>query len=305
MTHPVIQTHDLSVHYKRTRALDGLNLSIARGGIHAIIGANGAGKSTLFRVLLGFETPSGGSAAILGCDSARLTPELRARIGYVNEEHTLPGWLRVTELCAMQRRQYARWNEARYHEVLGNFNVAPEQRVSELSRGERAGVNLALALAQSPQLLLLDEPTLGLDVVAKRAFLESLMFCSGSGEATILYCSHQMEEIERVADQLIILERGAVRHRSTPDAFCERIMLWQCQYTGALAALRALPGVLEARRIDDSVRVMVFDQHDQCEERLRQLGAHSIGAMPVSLESAVGGFLASSHIAPATHATQG
>ena len=141
-------------------------------------------------------------------DSQQLTPEIRGRIGFVNEEHTLPGWMRVSQVTAMQRHQYPRWNQHAFDSVIGHYHVLPEQKVGQLSRGERAGFNLALALAQAPELLVLDEPTLGLDVVAKRAFLESLLHGNAAEEVTVIYCSHQMEEIERVADNLIILERG-------------------------------------------------------------------------------------------------
>src|SRR5690606_5595959 len=105
-----------------------------------------------------------------------LTPTDRSRIGFVNEEHSLPAWMRVAQVAAMQQRQYPRWNQPAYDEVLGHYHVTPTQKIGQLSRGERAGFNLALALAQSPELLVLDEPTLGLDVVAKRAFLEALMY---------------------------------------------------------------------------------------------------------------------------------
>ena len=169
MSDYAIDTEDLCLTYRRKPALDHLTLRLPRGGIHAFVGANGAGKSTLFRVLLGFEPAASGNARILGHDCRRLTPDMRERIGFVNEEHTLPTWMRVHELTAMQRRQYPRWNDARYDEVLGHFSVEPGQRIGELSRGERAGLNLAMALAQGPELLILDEPTLGLDVVAKRA----------------------------------------------------------------------------------------------------------------------------------------
>ncbi len=178
--HPyVIETDKLCLHYGKKTALDKLTLRIPRGGIHAFIGANGAGKSSLFRLLLGFEIPSSGSARILGQDSTALTPAVRARIGFVNEEHTLPPWMRVDEVTALQRSQYPQWSEERYQAVLRNFNVLPSQKVAQLSRGERAGVNLALALAQCPELLILDEPTLGLDVVAKRVFLGALMESTG------------------------------------------------------------------------------------------------------------------------------
>ena len=195
MSEFVIETRDLSKRYGRKLALDALTLQVPRGRIHAIVGANGAGKSTLFRILLGFLAPTAGSARILGKDSQRLDTADRGRIGFVNEEHTLPGWMRVEAVTAMQRRQYPRWNQAAFDEVLGHYHVLPEQKVAQLSRGERAGFNLALALAQRPELLVLDEPTLGLDVVAKRAFLESLLHSNVADDCTVIYCSHQMEEI--------------------------------------------------------------------------------------------------------------
>ncbi|WP_426190082.1 ATP-binding cassette domain-containing protein [Massilia sp. DWR3-1-1] len=292
----VIDTRDLCLHYRGKLALDHLTLAIADGGIHAVVGANGAGKSSLFRLLLGFESPSAGTATILGCDSARLTPALRARIGFVNEEHTLPAWMRVSELAAMQRRQYPSWNGERYAAVVSNFNVLPTQKIAELSRGERAGVNLALALAQCPQLLILDEPTLGLDVVAKRAFLEALMASALDDGATIVYCSHQMEEVERLADQLVILERGQLRHLSTPFAFCEKVRLWIAEFPFSAPDRRQLPGVLQQDRIDGLSHFTVFDQGDDFGARLKLLGARSAQSMAVSLERAVNAFLSNSHI---------
>lgn len=304
MSNYVIQTDSLCLQYGRKQALDNMTLALPRGGIHAVVGANGAGKSSLFRVLLGFETAERGSARILGCDSRRLTPELRGRIGFVNEEHTLPGWMRVDELTAMQRRQYARWNGARYDDVIRNFNVLPSQKIAELSRGERAGVNLALALAQSPELLVLDEPTLGLDVVAKRALLEALMFSNMSDESTIVYCSHQMEEIERVADNLVILERGRLLHMSAPGEFCERVQLWMAEFPFREPDLRQLPGVLHVQRIDGFTHITVFDGGDEFAARLKLMGARTAHAMPVSLDRAINGLLARGHVSSVPAAAQ-
>ncbi|MGZ8288245.1 MAG: ABC transporter ATP-binding protein [Telluria sp.] len=295
----VIQTGSLCLRYKRKVALDDLTLNIARGGTHAIVGANGAGKSSLFRVLLGFETQTSGSASILGYDSASLAPAVRGRIGFVNEEHTLPGWMRVDELTAMQRRLYPQWNAQRHAEVIRNFNVLPDQKIGQLSRGERAGVNLAMALAQSPELLILDEPTLGLDVVARRAFLEALMFTSMRDESTIIYCSHQMEEIERVADNLVILERGALRHMSAPFEFCERVQLWVAEFPFRAPDTSHLPGILQVQHIEGLTHFMVFDQHDDFGARLRLMGARSVNSMPVSLERAVNSFLSRGHVSNA------
>ncbi|MEG3791611.1 ABC transporter ATP-binding protein [Lysobacter sp. CCNWLW3] len=294
----VIQTRALSKRYGRKLALDRLDLSIPRGRIHAIVGANGAGKSTLFRILLGFLPPSAGTASILGRDSQRLMPGDRERIGFVNEEHTLPGWMRVAAVVDMHRRQYRRWNEAAFRGVLDHYHVLPEQKVGQLSRGERAGLNLAIALAQGPELLVLDEPTLGLDVVAKRAFLESLMYSNASDRCTVVYCSHQMEEIERVADNLIILERGQLRNMSAPEDFCARVRHWVADIPFKGPDPRTVPGLLEVQRLDGLHHYLVLDQDEDFADFLRASGARSMQSMPVSLDRAVNGFLAKNHAAP-------
>ena len=295
----VIETDALTLSYGRKRALNALSLRIPRGRIHAIVGANGAGKSSLFRILLGFQSPTSGTARILGRDCNALTHQDRGRIGFVNEEHSLPAWLRVEEVVAMQRRLYPRWDEARYRSIVGHFHVLPEQRVRELSRGERAGVNLAMALAQGPELLILDEPTLGLDVVAKRAFLEAVLASVDSSDCTIIYCSHQMEEIERLADNLIILERGELKHMSPPDEFCERVSLWVAEYPFVAPGAESLPGVLQVQRIDGLFHFLVLDQGDDFGALLDAHGARRHYRGSVSLDRAVNAFLARNHATPA------
>ena len=302
MSEFVIETRKLSKRYGRKLALNALDLAVPRGRIHAIVGANGAGKSTLFRILLGFLAPTAGEARILGTDSQHLAPADRGRIGFVNEEHTLPGWMRVDAVTAMQRRQYPRWNQQAFEQVLGHYHVHPEQKVAQLSRGERAGFNLALALAQRPELLVLDEPTLGLDVVAKRAFLESLMQSNATDECTVIYCSHQMEEIERVADNLIILERGELKNMSSPDDFRERVRYWVADIPFKGPDPRTVPGLLEVTRIDGLHHYVVLDQDEDFAEFLKRNGARSVQSMPVSLDRAVNSFLAKNHAAPAAAA---
>ena len=295
----VIQTRALSKRYGRKLALDYLDLAIPRGRIHAIVGANGAGKSTLFRILMGFMPPSSGEARILGRDSQSLTPADRARIGFVNEEHTLASWMRVSQVTAMQRHQYPRWNQQAFDNVIGHYHVLPEQKVGQLSRGERAGFNLALALAQGPELLVLDEPTLGLDVVAKRAFLESLLYSNAADDCTVVYCSHQMEEIERVADNLIILERGQLKHMSAPEDFTARVSHWVADVPFKGPELHTVPGLLEVQRLDGLHHYLVLDQDAGFERFLREAGARNVQSMRVSLDRAVNAFLAKNHAAPA------
>lgn len=295
----VIETELLDLCYGRKKALNQLTLRIPRGRIHAIVGANGAGKSSLFRILLGVQSPSAGRASILGHDCTQLTERERARIGFVNEEHSLPAWLRVDEVVAMQRRLYPQWNEHRYHNIVGHFHVLPEQKISQLSRGERAGVNLAMALAQCPELLILDEPTLGLDVVAKRAFLEAVLnSVDDDVDTTIIYCSHQMDEIERLAENLIVMERGELKNMSAPEQFCERVTLWVAEFAFVAPETAALPGVLQMQRIDGLYHFLVLDQGEEFGKVLDEKGARRRFRGEVNLDRAVNAFLTRNHATP-------
>lgn len=295
---PALEVTALSKRFGRKLALHDLTLCVPRGGVHAVVGSNGAGKSTLFRILLGVLAPSAGSSRVLGEDSQCLTPATRGRIGLVTEEHTLPEWMTVAGLTAMHRQLYPRWDDDAYLEVVGHFNVLPEQRVAQLSRGERAGLNLAMALAQAPDLLILDEPTLGLDVVAKQAFLESVLFVGQSTDRTIVYCSHQMDEVERVADNLIVLEQGGLVSVSTPDRFWQRIRCWVLDDLPPDAAPEALPGFLQRRDIDGATHLIVLDPEADFEARLSGLGWGAARPLSIGFDRAVNAFLTRNHRAP-------
>lgn len=291
-----VETRALTRLHGRKRALDKLDLALPRGGIHTVVGANGAGKSTLFRLLLGFHQAHEGDCFVLGRRSDRLTPADRGRIGFVNEEHTLPGWARVDTVLAVQRDLYAdRWNADAFDAVIGSFDLSGRQRVGQLSRGERAGLNLALALGQSPELLILDEPTLGVDVVARRRLLDALIASTGDEARTVIYCSHQFEEVERLADTLLILERGRLASFSAPDVFCERITHWVADIPFKGPAQSEVPGLLQHRQIDDLHHYTVIDQGDAFADYLRSHGARKPQAMPVPLERAVDAFLTRNH----------
>jgi ABC-2 type transport system ATP-binding protein len=299
MTNYCIETHQLSKTYGNKTAVNQLDLQIKSGGIHAFVGSNGAGKSTLFRLLLGVTTATSGSATLLGQNCEKLSTELRGKVGYVNEEHTLPNWMTVEKVVAMQKHFYHTWNDGIYQRVIGYFDVDPKQKVSGLSRGERAGFNLSMALAQSPELLILDEPTLGLDVVAKQSFLEALMFTESENESTIIYCSHQMEEVERVADNLVILEKGRLINNSAPDEFVERIASWVVDFDSSIIDKAQIQGLLSLKLIDGQHHVMTVDQNpNDFRQQMQVMGAQSVQTLGVTLNSAVNAFLAKNHNVP-------
>ncbi|WP_417461266.1 ABC transporter ATP-binding protein [Kordiimonas sp.] len=297
-----LETHGLTKRYGKKLALNDFTLQIGQGGIHAIVGSNGAGKSTLFRLLLGVATPTSGTARLLGMSSSELSPETRGRVGYVNEEHTLPLWMKAREITSHQRSFHPHWNQEIYDNVIGYFDVDQNQKVAGLSRGERAGLNLSMVLAQSPELLILDEPTLGLDVVARQSFLEALMFTETEANTTVIYCSHQMEEIERVADRLIIMEKGMLTNNSSPDAFVERVSYWVGNFPAGLPDRSEIPGFLSAKNIEGQHHILVADQTSDFGDYLKQNGATAVARNPVNLERAVNAFLTKNHNTPDSRA---
>jgi len=159
----VIKTQGLTRYFGSKAAVYELNLEVPRGTVFAFLGRNGSGKTTTIRLLLGLMRPTRGTGSILGYDIRALTPDVRARIGYLTEEHQLYGWMTVRECRDFQSRFYPKWNEKIFRGIVGHFGLDVQARVRALSRGERAGLCLALTLAPEPELLVLDDPALGLD----------------------------------------------------------------------------------------------------------------------------------------------
>lgn len=291
----MIETKNLTKFYGQKCALNNLTLKIPAKSISAIVGANGAGKSTLFRILLGTLKASYGNATLLGHDINQLTPNLRGRVGFVNEEHSLPGWLTIKQLAKMQRSDYVNWQDEIYRQVIGRFDVIEDQKIFCLSRGERAGVNLAMALAQRPEILLLDEPTLGLDIVAKQAFLDSLISTQQESQSSVIYCSHAMEEIEQVADQLIVMERGKLRSQSTPSEFIDRVRCWRVSFNDNVPLNSTIVGLLQRKKVGDYYQYTILDQGDAFISNIESLGATFVDKISVNLNYSLTSFLSKNH----------
>ena len=173
---PVIRTKGLTRYFGSRRAVYELNLEVPQGCVFAFLGRNGSGKTTTIRMLLGLLQPTRGEGTILGHDIRAIPPAAKARIGYLTEEHQIYGWMDVRQSAAFQSQFYAKWKEKVFQGVIDHFGLKPNARVKDLSRGERAGLCLALTLAPDPDLLILDDPALGLDPVARRSLIESMIY---------------------------------------------------------------------------------------------------------------------------------
>ena len=171
MTH-AIQIENLTKRYGRQTALNHVSLEVPTGVVFALLGENGAGKSTAIKLMLGLSTPDDGRAEVLGLDSAKSGVEIRRRIGYVSERPTLYEWMTVAEIGWFTAGFYSDTFEDGYRKLVDQFQLPPKKKLTELSKGTRAKVSLALAMAHDPELLILDEPTSGLDTLVRREFLE-------------------------------------------------------------------------------------------------------------------------------------
>ena len=231
---PVIETRTLTKRFGLTKALDALELSIPAGCAFGLLGRNGAGKSTLLRILLNLTGPTSGDARVFGTVASRLTEVDRARIGYVAEGQDMPGWMRVGEYLAFLKPLYPLWDQKFCDHLAHTFDLPLDRRLKNLSRGQRVKAAFVGALSFRPRLLLLDEPFGGLDASVRQEVLDALLNLMADGELTILASSHEFEEIERLTDEVGILDNGKLILREETDA-----LLARCRSVSLIAA--ALP----------------------------------------------------------------
>jgi ABC-2 type transport system ATP-binding protein len=287
MTDLVIRSQNLTRYFGRKRAVDQVSLSVPRGSVFALLGRNGSGKTTLIRMLLGLLAPSRGTAEVLGCSSTALTAGVRGRIGYMTESHFVYGWMRVRECAAFQAACFPRWNTKVFDSVVDYFGLDAEAKAKNLSRGERAGLSLALMLAPEPELLIMDDPALGLDPVARRALVEAMLAVTADKERTILFSSHLLDDVERVADHVAILDRSVLRVHCSVDDFRERISRWILTFAGRPPALPKIRGLIHTSVVDQALHVTIANPDEKTEAELQSTGAATVSRISLSLDQAV------------------
>ncbi|MEM1063555.1 MAG: ATP-binding cassette domain-containing protein, partial [Planctomycetota bacterium] len=224
-----IVTRRLTKHFDGKRVVDSLDLNIKAGSVYGFLGRNGAGKSTTIKMLTGMLRPDAGEAYLLGEPVATLRPETRRRICYLAEAHPLYGWMTVGEAVRFTRAFYPAtdghpgWNGRLCEQILDHFELPRRRKIRRLSRGQMAQVSLALGVAPEPELLILDDPTLGLDTVVRRDFLESLIQIIHRAGRTILFSSHMLGDVERVADRIGLMADGVLRVDCPTEVFRESV----------------------------------------------------------------------------------
>jgi ABC-2 type transport system ATP-binding protein len=237
---PVVELSQLSRRYGAKEALCSVTLSLPRGGVYGLVGANGAGKTTIIKHILGLLKAQSGTVRVFGLDPVDDPVGVLSRIGYLSEENDLPGWMRLDELVRYTRAFYPNWDEAYAEELRDKFALDPAAKIGSLSKGQKARAGLLVALAYRPELLVLDEPSSGLDPLVRRDILGAVMRTIADEGRTVLFSSHLLDEVEDVADHVTMVSRGRIvlsaplaeiksshradgREKSLDEIFVERV----------------------------------------------------------------------------------
>jgi ABC-2 type transport system ATP-binding protein len=250
-----LAVHQLVHCYEGSNVLTGVDLSLQQGGVLGLIGRNGAGKSTLIRAMLGLLEPLSGSASVFGEPALKLSDASKARLAYVPQQPEALAWLTAQQMLDYVGRFYPRWDASFAGKTLERWQIQPNKLLAKLSPGERQRVELIRALASQPDLLVLDEPAAALDPVARRELLREIALRAGESGTTVLFSTHIVSDLERVASDVAFLYQGRLLMHCTIDETKERYgRLW---LPGNLSSAAPAQSLSRRRHDDGSLSLMV------------------------------------------------
>ena len=288
MTDPlVIETSELRKRYGDAEAVSGLNLQVPAGSIFGFLGRSGAGKTTTIKLLLGMTQPTSGGVRVLGlpADAQEPSVEIRRRTGFVSEDKDLYDSMTVAEIIRFTAAFFPRWRRDLEDRYLRKFELPAGRKVKALSRGTRTKLALLLALCRGAELLVLDEPTSGLDPAITEEVLQAIVAHVASEELTVFFSSHQIAEVDQIADRIAIIDRGRTVVAGALEDLRENYRRIQLVFEGEAPepAFRA-PGIVRVRRERRMLTVLTAAGADQIVHEARALGPVSVDVVPVTLK---------------------
>jgi len=265
-------------------AVDDLSLAVPRGSVFGLLGQNGAGKSTTIRTLLNLLQPTTGRLTVLGHDSVAGSVAIRQRTGYLPEQPDYYSWMTVNEVVRFNAAFFDRWDAVLAADLIERLELPRDRRLKELSRGMQAKVGLALALGSRPDLLILDDPTSGLDAVVRREFLEAMIANVQAEGGTVLFSTHLLHEMERIADEVAILHEGKLVVRDSLERLKRLTKRVRCVYPASVPGTLTVPGLVRLERNVHHALLTVAGFDDSIRQELFRSGAESVEVIDMSLE---------------------
>ena len=283
-----LETDHLSRRFGRTEAVKDLTLSVPEGSVFAFVGSNGAGKTTTIKTVMNLLGPTAGRASALGTDSRKLGPAEFRQIGYVSENQDLPGWMTVRRLVAYVKPFYPSWDETFAAALVRQFDLPVDRPLKALSRGMRMKAALLASLAYRPRLLVMDEPFAGLDALVRDELIQGVLELTAQQHWTVFISSHDIDEVERLADQIGIINEGRL-HLSEPVAsLLARFRQVEVTVEGEASLPSPLPPSWLLPEATAHVVRFVDSRFDaQAEEQVRAVWptATNVSASPLSLRN--------------------
>ena len=261
-----------------------VSVDVSPGSVVGIIGKNGAGKTTLLEILLGFSPASSGSSQLFGHDSFTLPAAIKGRIGFVPQEDELVNPITGRQQLALIAALHERWNHALIERLYAAWEVPLDQTIQDLSGGERQKLSILLALGHEPDLLLLDEPMASLDPIARRQFLQEIIAIASLQSRTVLFSTHIISDLERIADQIWIVRRGTIAWAGALDALKESVVRLTITSRRTLPATLPLSAAISHQIVGERASAVVTQWNEAQLPRLRQELDAEVDVEPLSLE---------------------
>ncbi|HEX5461584.1 MAG TPA: ABC transporter ATP-binding protein [Steroidobacteraceae bacterium] len=284
MSAPVVTARNLGKSIGRKTILHDISVDVEPGSVVGIIGKNGAGKTTLMDVLLGFSPATSGNSRIFGHDSFTLPGEIRGRIGFVPQQDELVHLLDGRQHIEVTAALLGRWNRGLTDRLQAAWDIPMDRVAKKLSGGERQKLSILLALGHEPDLLVLDEPVAALDPISRRQFLRELLEIAGSPGRTVLFSTHIVSDLERVADQIWIVREGAIAWAGPLDHLKESVVRLNIAARRSLPSSLPLQGVLSLRTVGQRATAVVSQWTEEALPGLRETLDADVDVEALSLE---------------------
>jgi ABC-2 type transport system ATP-binding protein len=277
----VVEVENLSRQFGKMMALKNVSLQVQPGLVYGLVGANGAGKTTLMKHLLGLLRAKQGCVRVFGMDPVQHPVQVLARIGYLSEDRELPEWMRIDELLAYTAAYYPGWDRNYAKELLDTFSLDSSQKVKNLSKGMRAQAGLVVAVAHHPELLLLDEPSTGLDAVVRKDILNAIIRAVTDDGRTVIFSSHLLDEVELMSDNVFMINQGQLVLEGSLDTIREEYQLISVQ---GWERLTPLDGLVSAERHGADWTIVCQGKSPQVRQAIEKAGGKIVNLRSASLQ---------------------